>query len=522
MFLESSSFTMSMSFFYFSLLFYLFLFPCLSQSLRGVLIDCGAVVDSVVSDKKWVSDTGFVSAGTAKNLTIEVLDYTLSTVRTFPLQNNVFKKFCYEVPVFRGGKYLVRTTYFYGGVNGNLNPPVFDQIVDGTFWSPVNTTEDYWRGMSSYYEGIFKAIGKTMSVCLAANSYTDSDPFISALELVLLADSLYNSTDFDTYGLTLIARSSFGSNGSIIRYPDDEFDRYWEPYGRHSPAESFRHVFVSGIWNHPPAKVFQTSFALRKLEAMELLWPPAPLPNATYYIALYFADDQESFSGRAFNISINDILFYPNLNVTPAGMVVFASQWPLSGITKITLTPLFGSSIGPLVNAGEVFEVLPLGGKTHTRDVIALEKLKESFKNPPPDWNGDPCLPPQYQWTGVKCAGGPRIRVTSLNLSSMGLSGSISPSIARLTALNGIWLANNSLTGSIPDLSSLSNLESLHFEDNQLGGEIPPSLGNINSLNEIFLQNNNLTGQVPSSLLGKPTLNLRTTPGNPLLSQPPK
>ncbi|CAN4091360.1 unnamed protein product [Withania somnifera] len=507
-----------MSFFSFSLLLSLFFFPCLSQSPRGVLIDCGAVVDSVVNEQKWVSDTGFVSAGTAKNLTIEVLDYTLSTVRTFPLQNNVFKKFCYEVPVYRGGKYLVRTTYFYGGVNGNLNPPVFDQIVDGTFWSSVNTTEDYWRGMSSYYEGVYKAIGKTMSVCLAANGYTDSDPFISALEIVLLADSLYNSTDFNTYALTLIARSSFGNNGSIIRSPDDEFDRYWEPYGQHSPAESFRHVSVSGIWNHPPAKVFQTRFALRKIEAMELLWPPVPLPNATYYIALYFADDQDSFSGRAFNISINNIMFYPNLNATPAGMVVFASQWPLYGITKITLTPLFGSSIGPLINAGEVFEVLPLGGKTHTRDVIALEKLKESFKNPP--------LIGMVIHVYPLNTNGLELHVLEdhefVNLTSMGLSGSISPSIARLTALNGIHLANNSLTGPIPDLSSLSNLEILHLEDNQLSGEIPPSLGNINSLNEIFLQNNNLTGQVPSSLLGKPTLNLRTTPGNPLLSQPPK
>ncbi|KAK4357196.1 hypothetical protein RND71_022806 [Anisodus tanguticus] len=513
-----------MSLFYTSLPFFilsLLSFPCHSQSLRGVLIDCGAVVDTVVNEQKWVSDTGYISTGTPKNLTVDVLDSTLSTVRTFPLENNVFKKFCYEVPVYRGGKYLVRTTYFYGGVNANLNPPVFDQIVDGTFWSPVNTTEDYWHGMSSYYEGVFKAVGKTMSVCLAANSYTDSDPFISALELVLVSDSLYNSTDFNSYALTLISRSSFGNNVSIIRYPDDEFDRYWEPYGQHSPAESSIHVSVSGIWNHPPAKVFQTRLTLSQVEPMELLWPPAALPNATYYIALYFADDQDSFSGRAFSISINDIVFYPNLNVTPAGMVVFADQWPLYGNTKITLTPLFGSSIGPLINAGEVFEVLPVGGKTHTRDVIALERLKKSFKNPPADWNGDPCLPVQYQWTGVTCAGGPRIRVISLNLTSMGLSGSLSPSIARLTALSAIWLANNNLTGSIPDLSSLSNLEILHLEDNQLSGEIPPSLGNIKSLNEIFLQNNNLTGQVPSSLLGKPTLNLRTTPGNPLLSQPP-
>lgn len=133
------------------------------------------------------------------------------------MKNNAHRKFCYVVPVYRGAKYMIRTTYFYGGINGNAAPPVFDQIVDGTLWSGVNTTEDYSNGMSSYYEGIFLAQGKTMSLCIGVNSYTDSDPFISALEFVVLGGSLYNSTDFKRYGLSLVARHSFGYNGSIIR-----------------------------------------------------------------------------------------------------------------------------------------------------------------------------------------------------------------------------------------------------------------------------------------------------------------
>jgi len=114
-------------------------------------------------------------------------------------------------------KYLVRTTYFYGGINAQDLPPVFDQMVDGTFWRVVNTTEDYMQGLSSYYEGVFLARGKSLSVCIAANTYTNSDPFISALEVVLLADSLYNSTDFGAYALSLFARHSFGNSGPVIR-----------------------------------------------------------------------------------------------------------------------------------------------------------------------------------------------------------------------------------------------------------------------------------------------------------------
>ncbi|KAA8548613.1 hypothetical protein F0562_000297 [Nyssa sinensis] len=509
----------------------LFLFNLLSvahsqtpQPPRGVLIDCGATVSSVVEGRQWLPDAGFVFAGTPKNLTTANLVPILSTVRSFPLQGNIYRKFCYVVPVFRTGKYLIRTTYFYGGINGKDSPPVFDQIVDGTFWSVVNTTEDYGQGMSSYYEGVFVAQGKTMSVCVAANSYTDSDPFISALEFVLLGDSLYNSTDFSKYGLSLVARHSFGYNGPIIRYPDDLFDRYWEPFGEHNPTiAGVRNVSVSGFWNLPPLKIFQTELTTTLPGPMELHWPLASLPNSSYYIALYFADDHDTSLGSSmmFNISINDVIYYHDLSVTPAGVVVFAKQWPLSGLTKITLAPAAGLNIGPLINAGEVFDLLLLGGRTLTRDVIALERVKNGFQNPPIDWNGDPCLPRQYSWTGVMCSEGPRIRVVALNLTSMGLSGSLSRNIANLTALTGIWLGNNNLSGSIPDLSPLKRLEILHLEDNRLSGEIPPSLGNIESLRELFLKNNNLTGQVPNNLIGKPGLNLMISPGNQFLSPPP-
>ncbi|XP_057489518.1 putative leucine-rich repeat receptor-like serine/threonine-protein kinase At2g14440 isoform X2 [Actinidia eriantha] len=488
------------------------LFPALSQSPRATLIDCGATVPSVIDGRQWLPDTDFVSGGTTKALTTPVLYSVLSTVRSFPVSGNLRRKFCYAVPAYRTGKYLIRTTYFYGGINGRNSPPVFDQIVDGTFWSVVNTTEDYFRGNSSYYEGVFVARGKSISVCVAANTYTDSDPFISALELVLLSDSLYNSTDFGAYALSLVARHSFGYEGSIIRYPDDSFDRYWEPFGVNNSAISRgRNVSVSGFWNLPPFKVFQTELTTAQPGPLNLYWPPTSLPNSTYYIALYFADDRDSSSGNsnAVIISINDVIYYPNLIVTPAGAVVFANQWPLFGPTKITLTPAAGSNTGPLINAGELFDVLILGGRTHTRDVIALEQVKKTFRNPPLDWNGDPCLPREYTWTGVACSEGSRIRVVALNLTNMGLSGSLSPYLANLTAVTDIWLGNNSLSGAIPDLSLLKILKTLHLENNKLTGEIPASLGNIEGLHELFLQGNNLTGPVPNNLMGKPGLNLK-------------
>lgn len=88
------------------------------------------------------------------------------------------------------------------------------------------------------------------------------------------------------------------------------------------------------------------------------------MQDANYYIALYFADSRE----RVFNIIINDVPYYKDLNVTEAGLVVYATEWPLSGTTNITLTPSSGSALGPSINAGEAFQVLTLGGRTLTRD----------------------------------------------------------------------------------------------------------------------------------------------------------
>lgn len=182
----------------------------------GFLIDCGALSGTEIQGREWLPDSGFISTGTPKNVTSPVLVPTLRTVRSFPVQ---VKKHCYSVPVYRGAKYMVRTTYFYGGVNGldHPSPPVFDQIVDGTLWSVVNTTVDYANGNSTFYEGVFLAQGKTMSLCIGSNSFTDSDPFISALEFLILGGSLYNTTNFTKFGLGLVARNSFGYSGPPIR-----------------------------------------------------------------------------------------------------------------------------------------------------------------------------------------------------------------------------------------------------------------------------------------------------------------
>ncbi|CAL9207045.1 unnamed protein product [Musa hybrid cultivar] len=504
----------------FLFLFPLLVVPALSQSPpqpKGLLINCGSTDDLFTPDGlRWLADSRFVSAGSPRKLSLPRLLPVLSTLRSFPVRPGLLqpRKFCYVLRAVRGARYLIRTTYFYGNfdnLGGNVTPPVFDQIVDGTFWTTVNTTADYAAGVASYYEGVFRAKGMTMSVCVAENTYTTSDLFISALEMILLEDSVYNGTNFDEYAMGLIARSTFGSIGSTLRYPDDRFNRYWQPFSGSAHAMTSTHnISSSDFWNLPPATIFNTALVADKAKPLVFQWPPNLLPSSSYYIALYFADTLPG-STRTFDVYINDYRFYANLTVTSAGLVVFSTQWLLSGLTTITLTS--GSPLPPLISAGEVFGLFSIGNVTHTRDIIALENIKKNIASPPSDWSGDPCMPEQYSWTGITCSNGSKIRVVALNLSSMGLSGSLSPLIARMTALTDISFAYNNFTGPIPDLSKLKNLQKLHLQNNQLTGVIPPSLANLSQLRELYLENNNLTGEIPQRLFRK-GLDFRFLPGN--------
>lgn len=193
-----------------------------AQGFRGFsyLLDCGA--SSPTTDARglrWDPDGAYVSAGTPSAVSLPgLVDPTLATLRTFPLRPGA--KFCYELPVDRNRRYLVRPTFFYGALFASSAPPppIFDLIVDGTFWTAVNTTDDARVGAASSYEGVFPASGRNMSFCLGVNpDYTDAGPFISALQVIQLDDSVYNATDFPSSAMGLIARTKFGSTGGIER-----------------------------------------------------------------------------------------------------------------------------------------------------------------------------------------------------------------------------------------------------------------------------------------------------------------
>ncbi|KAL0302952.1 UNVERIFIED_CONTAM: putative leucine-rich repeat receptor-like protein kinase [Sesamum radiatum] len=141
--------------------------------------------------------------------------------------------------------------------------------------------------------------------------------------------------------------------------------------------------------------------------------------------------------------------------------------------------------------------------ETNAQDAAVLRSLKDEWGNTPPSWDksDDPCV----AWEGVTCNNS---RVTSLGLSTMGLTGKMSGDIGGLSELVSLDLSyNTGLTGSLsPRLGDLQKLTILALNSNNLSGDIPPSLGKLSKLYWLDLADNQLRGQIPVSSVFGPGL----------------
>ncbi|KAK8643486.1 hypothetical protein V6N13_012782 [Hibiscus sabdariffa] len=91
-------------------------------------------------------------------------------------------------------------------------------------------------------------------------------------------------------------------------------------------------------------------------------------------------------------------------------------------------------------------------------------------------------------------------RLEVLSARHMSLVGSIPTSIFNISSLINIVLQVNRLSGKLPDLSALSNLEILNLYGNSLSGNIPDSISNASELQILELEGNYFTGLIPNSL----------------------
>ncbi len=145
----------------------------------------------------------------------------------------------------------------------------------------------------------------------------------------------------------------------------------------------------------------------------------------------------------------------------------------------------------------QTYGVLVIRERPVATDTIALMALYNSADgaNWTTNTNWGSSLPLD-NWHGVTTdADG---RVTDLELDDNNLVGTLPSELRSLTSLTSLMLSENKLSGNIPNLSGLSQLEHLDLGDNQLNGTLPGWLGDLTTLEVLSLGGNQFNGTIPN------------------------
>ncbi|CAA7404351.1 unnamed protein product [Spirodela intermedia] len=427
------------------------------DSAGFISIDCGLPDGSGyrenVTGITYVPDTQYVDAGETKTVAAEGFARRYRTLRVFPegVRN------CYNLrPVQPGGKYLVRAGFFYGNYDGLQSPPEFELHIGINVRLTIRLSSDD----SSLSEVIKAAQGDTLWVCLINTN--KGTPLISTIQMRQFPDFLYPHANA-SQSLHLRRRFNFGTEAPL-RYPEDPYDRIWKGLVGSFPVINTTRRVETTPTDHfqVPSRVLETAISSRNISVGLAISAAVGNQDDVVYAVLHFAELQNLSRHNQTRImdirgkgSAEAILrSYSPPFLKAAHVRITNAAVGQTGIYNISLIPSNASTLPPMINAMESFLVRKVDElPTDLGDVRAIQGIRSAYKLKR-NWQGDPCMPKDYVWDGLRCDyydGVDTPRIISLNLSSSGLVGGIPPSIANLTALTTLDLSNNSLSGMFPD-----------------------------------------------------------------------
>ncbi|XP_010260297.1 PREDICTED: receptor-like protein kinase At5g59670 isoform X2 [Nelumbo nucifera] len=485
-------------------------------------ISCGARlnVHTAPTNTLWYKDFGYTGGRPANASPTSYIAPPLKTLRYFPLSDG--PENCYNIKRVPKGHYAVRIFFALVAEPNFENEPLFDVSIQG---SQIYSLRSGWSTSDdqSFTEALVFVADGSLSSCVHSTGH--GDPAILSFEILQVDDKAYYFGS--NWGQGTILRTAKRLNcGSTLSKFDADYngdhwggDRFWhkattfqQSSGKVRSVESkIKKASVSP--NFYPEEIYQT--ALISTDSLpELSYNMDVDPNRNYSIWLHFAEIDVGITNvgqRIFDILINGDIAFKDVDIIRMSggahmAIVLNKTIAVNGRTlTITIHPTKGNAI---INAIEVFEVIPAESKTLTEEVGALQTLKNALGLPLRfGWNGDPCVPQQHPWSGVDCLYDKKNLkwvIDGLTLDNQALRGFLSNDISKLHHLQSINLSGNSIHGTIPSsLGTITGLEVLDLSFNFFNGSIPESLGMLTSLKRLNLNGNLLSGRVPAALGGR-------------------
>ncbi|MBA0811570.1 hypothetical protein Gohar_003452 [Gossypium harknessii] len=449
--------------------------------LGFISLDCGLPTGSSYTDSitgiNYTSDEPYIQTGTTHSLSrfnSSIQQQFLENLRSFPQG----VRHCYQLNLTKGEKYLIRASFMYGNYDENDENPEFDLYLGPNLWASMvfeNSTSVVVK------EIIYVVKARYLHVCVVNTG--KGIPFISALESRLLSNLTYN-TDSETQALEFFLRIDFGSSlNSSFRFPEDIYDRIWQPYRRNdlTTINSSSSLISNSIFDPPLMAMMTASIPMNGSQTLNFTVRDSD-PAVGFYFYMHFVELEELQANqtREFNIYLNDDFWYgPFSPKYLRGDTILSFRSVKGG--QFSMESTRSSTHPPIINAFEAYKVKELvESQTVEREgrlspklmndflwsivldfpvltcvsfvVNAMMNIKSMYRLKK-NWEGDPCFPRTYSWEGLGCSYDDLDlpRIISLNLSSSGLSGEISPYIGNLTQLQYLDLSNNNLTGGVPE-----------------------------------------------------------------------
>ncbi|ESQ30279.1 hypothetical protein EUTSA_v10011223mg [Eutrema salsugineum] len=493
------------------LLFFLQLFSALYLSLAQdqsgfITLDCGSPRGTTFRERTtnltYISDANFINTGVGRGIQQAYrtqFQQQAWNLRSFPqgIRN------CYTLNLTTGDKYLIRASFLHGGYDDKPSTE-FELHLGPNLWTKVSTTNET---QASVNEMIHVLTTDRLQICLVKTG--NSTPFISALELRKLMNTTYLTQQGS---LQLFIRADVGATvNQGYRFGIDVFDRVWTPFnfGNWSQISTNQTINVNNDYQ-PPEIAMVTASVPTDPDAQMNITLVEVERNVRFYVFMHFAEIQELKSNetREFNIMYNDKRIYgpfrPRSFTTDSVFTPTEVVADANGQYTFSLQRTGNSTLPPLLNGIEVYSVKLLPEQeTDIKEVDAMMNIKSGYGVNKIDWEGDPCVPRAYRWSGVNCSyiDNEKPNIISLNLSASGLTGEILEFISDLTKLEVLDLSNNTLTGSVPEfLADMKTLKLINLSSNELNGSIPETLLDKARRGSISLSIEDNTGLCSSGL----------------------
>ncbi|XP_024011594.1 probable LRR receptor-like serine/threonine-protein kinase PAM74 isoform X2 [Eutrema salsugineum] len=454
------------------------------QQAGFISLDCGLPVTepSPYTEQstglRFSSDAKFIRSGKTGKIQANLeSDYLKPYVRLRYFPDGI--RNCYTLSVEKNRKYLIRAGFIYGNYDGLNSYPEFDLHLGPNPWTTIDLQE--------FVNGTVREIHHTptsnsLQICLVKTGTTT--PMISALELRPLGNNSYNTK---SGSLKLFGRIYANKTKGFLRYPDDVYDRRWFSFFLTSWTQISTTLQVSNDNSYAPPKITLSTAATPSNASAPLTisWTPDN-PGDQYYLYSHFAEvqDLQANGTREFDLLWNGAVTTEAFVPSKLVLDTFLNTSPLNCEEEKCIYQLIKTSrstLPPLLNALEIYTVIQFPqSETNENDVVAIRNIETAYGLSRIRWQGDPCVPKMYAWDGLNCSNtdiSTPPRITSLNLSSSGLTGTIAAAIRNLTQLQKLDLSNNTLTGGVPEfLAQMKSLVLINLSGNDLNGSIPRAL----------------------------------------------